>query len=175
MWSAHHPETALLPYLNGELSVEESARLRAHLKDCARCQEELAAAETVIQQVARRVEQIPEPDWTAYNYQLRRKLNARRSEPVRRWRPGLVWASAAATAAVAASAIVLALTLAPRPRPAMVAVDQLEVEGELADANIGLLRAYPVVENMDLLENYDVIKNLDQLAPPSRPHVVSRS
>ncbi len=173
MWSAH-PETALLPYLNGELSVEESTRLRAHLNDCARCREELAAAETVMQEVARRVEQIPVPDWTAYNYQLRRKLNARRGEPVRRWRPGLVWASLA-TAAVAGSAIVLALALAPQPRPPVVAVDQLEVEGELADADIGLLRAYPVVEHMDLLENYDVIENLDQLAPPSPPHVVSRS
>jgi anti-sigma factor RsiW len=171
MWQTH-PETALVPYLHGELSAEESARLRTHLKECARCQEELAAAEAVMQEVARRVEQIPEPDWTVYQYQLRRKLNARRGERVRKWRPGLAWASLAA-AAVATSAIVLALALSPGPRAP--AVDQLEVEGELADADIGLLRAYPVVEHLDLLENYDVIENLDQLTPPSRPHVVSRS
>ncbi len=67
----------------------------------------------------------------------------------------------------------LALALSTGPRPP--GVDQLEVEGALADADIGLLREYPVVEHLDLLENYDVIENLDQLTPPSRPHDESRS
>ncbi|HUY20077.1 MAG TPA: anti-sigma factor [Candidatus Binataceae bacterium] len=171
MWRAH-PDTALIPYLHGELAAEEGVALRAHLEGCARCREDLAAAESVIREVAHRVEQIPEPDWTVYQYQLRRKLNARRGEQVRRWRPGLAWASLAA-AAVATSAIVLAFALSPGPRPP--AVDQLEVEGALADADIGLLRDYPVVAHLDLLENYDVIENLDQLTPPSRPHAVSGS
>ncbi len=173
MWPTHHPETALVPYLRGELSAEEGEPLRAHLEGCARCREELASAESVMRELARRIGQIPEPDWAVYQSQLRRKINARRQgAPVRRWRPGLAWASLA-TAAVATAAIVLALALLPGPRAP--AVDQLEVEGALADADIGLLRDYPVVEHLDLLENYDVIENLDQLTPPSRPHAVSRS
>ncbi len=171
MWRTH-PETALVPYLRGELTAEEGERLRTHLEGCARCREELASAESVIREIARRVDQIPEPDWAVYQRQLRRKLNAQRGERVRRWRPGLAWASLA-TAAVATSAIVLAFALSAGPRAP--AVDQLEVEGALADADIGLLRDYPVVEHLDLLENYDVIENLDQLTPPSRPHAVSRS
>jgi anti-sigma factor RsiW len=171
MWS-RHPETALAPYLRGELGIEESKRLQTHLEGCARCRDGLASAEAVMQEIALRVGQIPEPDWTAYHYQLQRKLNARVGERVRRWRPGLAWASLA-TAAVATSAIILAFALSSGPRAP--AVDQLEVEGALADANIGLLRDYPVVEHLDLLENYDVIENLDQLTPPSRPHAVSRS
>lgn len=173
MWRTH-PESALMPYLRGELTAEEGERLRTHLEGCARCREELASGESVMRQIARRVEQIPEPDWAAYRYQLRRKLNARRDQPVRRWRPGLAWASLA-TAAVATSAIVLALALSTGPRAPAPGVDQLEVEGGLADADIGLLRAYPVVEHLDLLENYDVIEDLDQLTPPSPPHAVSRS
>ena len=171
MWRTH-PETALIPYLRGELAGEEGERLRKHLQGCARCREELASAESVMKELAHRVAQIPEPDWAVYRNQLRRKLNARRREPIRRWRPGLAWASLA-TAAVATSAIVLAFALSPGPRPP--AVDQLEVEGALADADIGLLREYPVVEHLELLENYDVIADLDQLSPPSRPHAVSGS
>lgn len=169
-----HPEADLVPYLRGELSAEEGERLRTHLEACARCREELVAAESVLHEVSRRIEQIPVPDLSVYQRQLRRKLNARRAERVQRWRPGLAWPwLATATAGVATAAIVLMFALATGPRPP--AVDQFEIEGALADADIGLLRDYPVVEHLDLLENYDVIENLDQLTPPSRPHAVLRS
>jgi anti-sigma factor RsiW len=171
MWS-RHPELDLLLYLRGELGTKQGERMRVHLEGCTRCREALASAEAVTQELARRLDQIQEPDWADYQNQLRRKLNARRGERVPRWRPGLAWASLA-TAAVATTAIVLAFALAPGSRPP--AVDQLEVEGALADADIGLLRDYPVVEHLDLLENYDLIENLDQLTPPSSPHAVSRS
>jgi len=171
MWSSH-PEIAFAPYLRGELDAEETRHLRAHLESCARCREGLTAAEAVMHELARRVERLPEPDWTAYQAQLRRKLNARRDAArVSRWRPEWAWASLA-TAAVATAAMVLMFTLGGGPRPP--GVDQLEVEAGLADADIGLLRDYPVVEHLDLLENYDVIENLDQLTPPGPPHVESR-
>ncbi len=167
-----HPETAFAPYLRGELDASESARLRAHLAGCARCRAAVAETEAVMGAVAQRVEQLAEPDWAAYQRELRRKLNARRARasaprPANRW----VWASFAA-AAVATSAILLALALSG-PRPPV--VDQLAIESGLADADLGMLRDYPVVENLDLLENYDVIENLDQLTPPAGPHHESRS
>jgi anti-sigma factor RsiW len=167
-----HPETAFAPYLRGELDASESRRLQEHLAECARCREGLAAAESVMGALARRVEQLQEPDWTAYQVELRRKLNARRYRtPAERRRYRWAWASLAA-ATVATSAIVLGIALSAGPHAP--AVDQLVVEGALADADIGMLRDYPMVENLDLLENYDVIENLDQLTPPSTPHHESR-
>ncbi len=167
-----HPESAFALYLRGELEASESQHLQEHLAGCDRCRAGLAAAESAISALSRRIEQLPEPDWATYQTELRRKLNARRYRaPASRWRHGWAWASLA-TAAVATSALVLALVLSAGPRTP--AVDQLAVEGGLADADIGMLRDYPVVENLDLLENYDVIENLDQLTPPSAPHHESR-
>jgi anti-sigma factor RsiW len=165
MWP-RHPEIVFAPYLSGELDPEESRRLQEHLAGCARCREGLADAKSVMDRLALEIDRIAEPDWAAYQLELRRKLNARRYRaPARRWSPRWAWASIA-TAAAATAAIVLTLALG-RPRPP--AVDQLALEGGWADADIGLLQDYPVVEHLDLLENYDVIENLDSLTPPEPP------
>ncbi|SRR5579875_1065130 len=172
MWS-RHPEIVFAPYLNGELDAEESRRLQEHVEGCARCSEGLAEAKSAMDRLAREIDQIAEPDWVVYRAELHRKLNARRYRaPARRWTPRWAWASVA-TAAAATAAIALTLALS-RPQPP--AVEQLALEGGWADADIGLLQDYPVVEHLDLLENYDVIENLDSLTPAEPPqHHESRS
>ena len=52
-------------------------------------------------------------------------------------------------------------------------VDQLAMEQQAEPVDVGLLRDYPVVEQLDLLENYDVIEHLDQL--PAEHHHDTRS
>ncbi|HYA34742.1 MAG TPA: zf-HC2 domain-containing protein [Candidatus Binataceae bacterium] len=164
---AKHPETALIPYLRGELDRDERSRVESHLQTCARCRASMESSASMLREISEKVAQIPEPDWTRYRAQLRIRLAARREQPQTWWRPAYSWMSLAAAGAVAATIVA---TIAIRPTQQLgptPPVDQLALED--APADLGLLRDYPVVEHLDLLENYDEISNLDQFAPaPSR-------
>jgi anti-sigma factor RsiW len=167
-----HPETEIVPYIRGELSADESARVRAHLVECAQCRESAEASQAILSSLARAVDDVRDPDWASYRIELRRKLRdaeASRGRVRARWwadlqQPALRWPSMAiGAAAVAVLAVAIAMhrgavTSAP-------GVDQLELQQELSSADVGLLANYPVVEHLDLLENYDVIEHLDELGP----------
>jgi len=171
---AKHPETALVPYLRGELDRDEHSRVESHLETCARCRASIESSASMLREISEKVAQIPEPDWIRYRAQLRRRLAARREQPQTWWRPEYSWMSLAAAGALAAT---IALTIAIRPTqqlgPTPPPVDQLALED--APADLGLLRDYPVVEHLDLLENYDEISNLDQLAPAASRNEKSSS
>ena len=164
--STTHPSTALVPYLRGELSAEERERVARHLEACVECRASADSFAAVIEELAHRLEQMPAPDWATYRAELRRKLAAREQAPRRWWQPGLAWASLA-TVGAAAAALTLVLAMHP-PRVGAPTVDQLAMGNEIASADLGLLRYYPVVERLDLLENYDVIEHLDELPPADR-------
>ena len=172
-----HPETELIPYLRGELSADERARVGAHLEGCAQCRESAEASSAILSNLARVVDEVRDPDWAAYRAGLKRKLRASEasSASVRgrwRWRREDLrlpvfggWPSmaiGAAAVAVLAIAIVMHRGSGSPPVPG---VDQLELEQELSSTDVGLLANYHVVENLDLLENYDVIEHLDELGP----------
>jgi anti-sigma factor RsiW len=168
-----HPQTALIPYLRDELDADERARVADHLQGCAECRESAESLAALSAELARRMERMPVPEWTAYRAQLYRKLAAREQTTERRWwHPGLVWASLA-TAGVAVAALMLVLTL--RGGPGTPSVDQLAIENEMAGTDIGLLRNYPVVEHLELLEDYDVIEHLDELPPAAKQDDAIRS
>jgi len=167
-----HPETEIVPDLRGELSVDERARVRAHLDDCAQCRESAEASSAILASLARVVDDVHEPDWASYRSELRRKLREARASRGRvrgRWwadlqQPVLRWPSMAiGVAAVAVLAIAIAVHREAGSRAP--SVDQLELQQELSSADVGLLANYPVVEHLDLLENYDVIEHLDELGP----------
>ncbi len=176
--AGNHPEIELIPYLRGELSADERTRVAAHLEGCADCRESAAAASAILSRLAKAVDDVREPDWANYRGELGRKLRAAQASrgPARgRWwadlqLPVFGWPSMAmATAAVA----VLALAIVMHRGAGGVqlpGVDQLELQQELssADADVGLLANYRVVEHLDLLENYDVIEHLDELGPGNR-------
>lgn len=174
--AAIHPETEIVPYLRGELSADEHARVRAHLERCAQCRETADASSAILSSLARAVDEVREPDWGAYRSELKRKLRAAQASrgPARgRWWDGLRlpvlgWPSmamGAAAVAVLAIAIVMHRGSAGPQAPG---VDQLELQQELSSADVGLLANYRVVEHLDLLENYDVIEHLDELGPANR-------
>lgn len=169
---SHHPQTALIPYLRGELGEPQRERVARHLEGCARCREAADSSATVMRELARETANLVEPEWTVYRAELRRKLAARERAPRRDpwWRPAragssLGWPSlAAAGVAVAALALVIAMRsggVAPPP------VAEMAMEDAMSGADLGLLRNYPVVEHLELLENYDVIEHLDEIAPPN--------
>jgi anti-sigma factor RsiW len=174
--AAIHPETELVPYLRGELSADERARVSAHLEGCADCRATVEASAEILSDLARAVDRVHAPDWAEYRSELSRKLRgaqARGGRLRRRWwvqleMPVLGWPSmamGAAAVAVLAIAIVMHRTAPGVPAPG---VDQLELQQELSSADVGLLANYRVVENLDLLENYDVIEHLDELGPRDR-------
>jgi anti-sigma factor RsiW len=174
--AAIHPETEIVPYLRGELSADEHARVRAHLEGCAQCRETADASSAILSSLARAVDEVREPDWAAYRGELKRKLRAAQASrgPARgRWwadvrLPVLGWPSMAmGAAAVAVLAIAIVMHRGPAGPPAP-GVDQLELQQELSSADVGLLANYRVVEHLDLLENYDVIEHLDELGPENR-------
>ena len=72
-----HPDTTLVPYLLGELSGEEGARVAHHLEGCASCRETADSATAAMRELARRVEDLPAPDPAIYRAELYRKLNVR--------------------------------------------------------------------------------------------------
>jgi predicted anti-sigma-YlaC factor YlaD len=165
-----HPETALIPYLRGEVSAAERDAVSRHLDECESC---LAAAESytrALRMLDSRVEDLQVPQWPAYRSELLAKLDAREQARSRWRRPVLGWATLAG-ASVAVTVIALTLRLHTSPPT----VEQLAAPAAMADADIGLLRNYPVIERLDMLENYDVIENLDQVAPRTQPSHATRS
>lgn len=169
---ATHPETDLVPFVRGELNAGDRDRVQHHLEGCAQCRESMDALAATMESVSMRLEELPTPEWSAYRRELRLKL-AHRIES--RWwrRPRLVWASLV-TAAVGFAALLLALSMRPASNLMTPGVDQLAMEQPTEAVDVGLLRDYPVVEQLDLLENYDVIEHLDQLPSPE-PHHDTRS
>jgi anti-sigma factor RsiW len=176
--AATHPQNELIPYLRGELSADERARVGAHLEGCAQCRESANASSAMLSNLARVVDDVREPDWTEYRAGLKRKLRASQAPDASvrgrwRWRredvrlplPVFGWPSmalGAAAVAVLALAIVMHRGAGSSNAPG---VDQLELQQELSSTDVGLLANYHVVENLDLLENYDVIEHLDELGP----------
>ena len=170
---ATHPETELVPFLRGELSAEERDRVQHHLNGCEQCRESMDALATTLQVVSSRLEELPTPEWSAYRRELRLKLAHRTEARSRWWRQGVVWASLA-TAGVGIAALILALSMRPSSPGIAPEVDQLAMEQPAEAVDVGLLRDYPVVEQLDLLEDYDVIEHLDQL-PAAEQHHDTRS
>jgi anti-sigma factor RsiW len=160
---ANHPEIMLVPYLRSELDAEERRRIERHMSSCARCRAAADAYSLVLDEVARAGATITWPDWTSYDAQLRRKIAARASTPHRPYRQ-LLFGSLLGAAAAATIALVMLLPAHPR-QSAVPGVDQLTMESEIGNVDIGLMRAYPVIEHLDLLENYEVIDHLDQVQP----------
>ena len=86
-----HPQTALVPYLRGELRGEERARVARHLEGCASCREAAESAAAAMRELARCVEAVPVLDPAIYRAELYRKLirdePGARENAERRWRP----------------------------------------------------------------------------------------
>jgi anti-sigma factor RsiW len=163
-----HPETALVPYLRGELRGDELASVRGHLEDCAQCRESIDSLASTIQHVASHLSELPTPEWIAYRSELRRKIAVRNESRHRWWRPGIAWAGLA-TAGAAIATLILFISR-PDFRGATPQMDQLAMEQQMSAADVGLLRNYGVVEKLDLLENYDVIEHLDELPSSDNNH-----
>jgi len=168
-----HPETALVPYIRGELAAVELKRVAEHLEHCGQCRDSAESFRSLLGELATRVEELPTPEWSAYRAELRRKLAARTEPRVRWWQQGVVWGGLVGAAAAAALALWFVI---PGLRQSAPREDQIAFEQQQMDvADVGLLRNYGVVKRLDLLENYDVIEHLDELRPAPKASDAVRS
>src|SRR5271155_4236560 len=107
--AANHPDTALVPFIRGELAAIERERVAGHLEGCLQCRQEAESLQSLLTELSVRIDELPTPNWTAYRAQLRRKLAARTQPRARWWSGSFGWASLAAAAATAAIAVWLFL------------------------------------------------------------------
>jgi len=172
--AVNHPETALVPYIRGELTDAERLSIAEHLERCGQCRESAESFRSLLAELSSRIEELPTPEWNAYRAELRRKLAARNEPRPAWWRLAFGWAG---LATAAAAAVALALWLAvPGWRHSAPSEDQLAFEPQMEEVtDVGLLRNYGVVQRLDLLENYDVIEHLDELRPERKPSDAVRS
>jgi anti-sigma factor RsiW len=159
-----HPETALISFARGELDEAERGKVAQHLAGCAACRDDAAALTATLAQLGNAIASVPMPSWPAYRAELWRKLAEHEASGMRWWRPRLGWTSIGMASAAAG---VIAIVIASRLNPAtpLPHVDQLTIENEIRGTDLGLLRNYPVVAQLELLENYDVVEHLDEVAP----------
>jgi anti-sigma factor (TIGR02949 family) len=127
----------LEPYLDGELTGEEEARLRGHLAACTACAAELALA----RRVQRELRALPQPDVPPEL--MARVLQAGRGEvvPFRPRRPRTSRLRIAAAAAVALLAVgggsLFVHSQAPRDRPSPEEIAEATREARFALAVVG--------------------------------------
>ncbi len=106
-------ERQLSAYLDGELSVDETAEVRRHLAECPTCQKEMERLKAVKQLLGALPEREPPAGtWDA----LRRTLERPAPSIWSRWREGLRSLVRRPVAAAAAVAVVFALIAVPLVR-----------------------------------------------------------
>jgi hypothetical protein len=179
---ATHPDTALVPFMRGELSGAERERIAGHLEGCAQCRQEAESFQSLLAELSGRLDELPTPDWSIYRAQLRDKLAERLQPRTPWWQLSFGWAGLAMGAAAAAIALWLVVPGlrhggSTQDQLALVQPqDQLALMQPMEVADVGLLRNYGVVERLDLLENYDVIEHLDEIKPAApQPGNAARS
>lgn len=154
-----HDETAIVPYLRGELGDAERRDVEAHLAACAGCRAVADDFSAVLATLAAEPEPAP-LHWGAYRAELRGKLDQRRG---RRTTPARWWpVSLALSGALAGVLVFFAMSdVAREPRMA----EMTRVEEAVIGGRLDLLRQYSVVDRLDLLEDLEVIRDLDGLEP----------
>jgi predicted anti-sigma-YlaC factor YlaD len=151
-----HPETAIVPYLKGELSVEERERVARHVDDCPECRETLEAAREVFALLAGSVPEPPAVDWGSYQAELRARRDRRGRWSFRSWRP----------AAVATAVVVAAIVLVVQPfgRDRGGSGDLGRYEEAVMGQRLEIVKQSALLERLDLFEDLEVIGNLDGLS-----------
>ena len=148
-----HPETALVPYVKGELHPAERARVAGHLDTCDRCR----VALTDVRAVLGALTPAPtpaQPHWGRYHAELRARL-AERTRPPRGWqRPMPI----AVSAGLATALLLFTLRPAPVDRPA---TSLTQLEETTLGARLDMLEHYDVVSRLDMLDAMDEIRQLD--------------
>lgn len=155
-----HPETALVPYVKGELAPAERARVATHLEACDRCRVALADVRAVLGALSP-LPAPPEPHWGHYRAELRARLPGR-ARPERWWqRPMPI----ALTAGLAAALLLFTLRPAPVEKPA---TSLTPLEETTLGARLDMLEHYDVVSRLDMLDAMDEIRQLDAVPVGSR-------
>jgi anti-sigma factor RsiW len=175
-----HVDPDVVPYVLGELTSDDRARIERHLAECGTCRDTATSFRGVLDELAATRARPPAVDWTLWRAELRRKLDSRLERPgtpahergaVERRQAGPGWHAVplALSGALAGVLVYVAVHgIGQEPRVAQLVRDPRPAEVTLEETIVGrrldMLRHYPVVERLDLLEELEVIGNLDRLA-----------
>lgn len=148
-----HPETALVPYVRGELAPGERARVAAHLEGCDRCRVALTDVRAVLGALTP-APVPPEPHWGRYRAELRARLTERRRAP-RWWQRPL---PIAVSAGLAAALLLFTLRPTPVEKPT---TNLTQIEETTLGARLDMIKHYDVVTRLDMLDALEEIRQLD--------------
>lgn len=162
-----HPETAIVPYLTGDLASPEREQVAEHVGSCAECRRVADAFRATLDGLAASRPEPPPLHRGPYRVELREKLDRRlgrreRTAAWRWWRPIPVALSAALVGVLVYLAVGTNLH-PPRVAELSPTAELSSVEETLIGGRLELLRQYSLLEQLELLEDLDVIRNLDRL------------
>jgi len=156
-----HPETALVPYVEGQLRSPERDEIARHVAACPRCHRIAENHRALLEELRASRLEPPAVDWSQYERELRAKLRARSQRHValhwRAWRPVPL-----AFAAMLVGVLVF-LATGSGLRPPSQVTELTPVEETILGDRLDLLRHYSMLEQLDLLEDLEIIRNLDRL------------
>ena len=142
-------ENKLVEYLDGRAKPAERRAVEQHLAACAECQmraEEFRALWDVLGDVP---ELSPSP---AFDASLRARISAQ-PEPRSFWD----WLPSPRLAFAVTALVAMSVWLSSIPRVANVSVVAVQ---ETAEADFGMIRDLPVLENYDVLSKFDALSEL---------------
>src|SRR5256884_3286847 len=157
---AAHPDTELIPYVQGELPAPERERVAQHLRECLDCRRDADELRELLDDLGRAVPRPPDVHWGGYRAELREKLAAHRTR--RAW-----WARPVPltlSASLAGLLLVVAFLAVQSARQSGTGPDFAPVEKAAIRDRLRRLQQHQVVERLDLLEEFDLISDLDRLA-----------
>ncbi len=143
---------SISPYIDDELSAEDTERLRLHLKTCSACRNQLRVLSAMEVQLAAMPPITPSPDFDRTFWQKIDALEEKRRQPawkqwlngdrLREWRPAL---------AAAAGVLILCGTFLFTQRPSETGFSADEI---VMSQNLELLTDYEIVRHLDFLEQW---------------------
>ncbi len=152
-----HPETELVPFLSGELTGAERARVAEHVAACERCRKSADSFREILGALAASRPEPPAIQWGTYRAEIRRKLDAKPAAGA--WSLGRLVPLAMSVALASVLFLLVGESDHHVPRLAELSPPEQAAIGTRLD----LLEHYPVIENLDLLEDLEVIRHLDDL------------
>lgn len=157
-----HTEKQLVAYLDGKLTVAARRQFEAHLAICPKCQEQTMAFRSVWEVLDELPAMAPSP---AFDNRVRARVQ---QEPrrARFWS----WIVPSPRMAFAATALLIASIWLSSFQPARIAGShpQTGSAAQSTEAEFGMIKDLPVLEDYDLLTSFDALSDLpvQQTAQP---------
>ncbi|MGD0906251.1 MAG: zf-HC2 domain-containing protein [Candidatus Acidiferrales bacterium] len=149
-------ENSLMEYLDGRAKPAERRAVEDHLSACAECRTRAEEFRVISEVLDELPVFSPSP---AFDASLRARIAA---EPARRGFWSRTWLPSPRLAFAVTALVCMSVWLSSMPRVAPIQPPATQMS---ADADFGMIRDLPVLENYDLLSKFDALSELS--VPPA--------